>query len=149
ADSTNLGNNYTISVGALAIHSNQLVTTAPGLSLAAYSGAVASDVSVQADVVVASTGFSHAGLIARYAGTGDSNMYLGTIVGSNGSFTAQIWRNVAGAWTQLTSKAVATGTGTLRLVVLGDSLQLFLNGNLVGSTVDSALQGPGLVGVRG
>src|SRR5208283_191149 len=118
------------------------------VNLVGYDAAVAADVSVQADVNLAALGVSKAGLVARYTGSGDNDMYLGELVGTNGTYAAVIYRNVGGTWTQLASSAVATGAGTLGFQVFGNSLKLFLNGVLVTSALDSAIQGPGLVGIR-
>jgi hypothetical protein len=77
------------------------------------------DVTVQADVALGKTGVQFAGLIARYSGPGATNLYWGTLVGNNGQFFADIFRNVGGNWTQLAGAPVATGTGALRFDVLG------------------------------
>jgi hypothetical protein len=77
------------------------------------------------------------------------NYYWGAVVGNMGSFTAQIWRNVNGVVKLLSSQKLKSGSGTLRFVVSGKSLQLFFNGALVGQASDSSLKMAGLVGVRG
>ena len=146
-DAPNLGSNYAQATGSLAIQLGQVAAN-PGINLALYTGAVPVNVTVQADVDLTVSGSAQAGLVARYTGPGDSNMYLGQLVGTNGSFSAAISRNVAGAWTILTQAPVATGTGTLCLEVLGNSLNLYLNGALVASALDNLMQGPGLAGMR-
>jgi hypothetical protein len=106
------------------------------------------DVTTQTDVVVGATGVQMAGLVARYSGPGDSNMYWGAIIGINGAFQADIFRNLAGVWTELASTPVNTGTGTLRFDVVGPSMKLYLNGTLVTFANDTALTAPGSVGLR-
>jgi hypothetical protein len=148
ANSSNLGAGWKKTSGALTIHSKQLqVGTA--LGMAAVTTASAADVSVQARVNVAKSGSQSAGLLARYGGSGDRNYYWGAVVGNKGSFTAQIWRNVNGVAKMLSSQKLTSGSGTLRFVVSGNSLQLFFNGALVGHASDSSLNKAGLVGVRG
>jgi sugar lactone lactonase YvrE len=107
----------------------------------------AADVTVQADVALGKTGVQYSGLIARYSGPGATNLYWGTLVGNNGQFFADIFRNVGGTWTQLAGAAVGTGTGALRFDVLGSSLKVYLNDVLVASATDTALTA-GAAGVR-
>jgi hypothetical protein len=148
ASSTDLGSNWLEAAGNLEIQGNRLIPTT-ALDVALYTGASLADVAVAANVVVSASGVQYAGLAARYSGPGDSNMYLGMILGINGNFQAQIYRNVGGAWTLLASAAVATGTGLMRFEVQGSSLRLFFNSVLVTSATDATIVGPGLTGVRG
>ena len=80
------------------------------------------------------------GLVARYSGTGLANMYYGSIAATSANtYTAYIDLYVNGASTTLFSQNY-TGTATdetLEFDVVGDSLQLFLNGSLVAYANDS------------
>lgn len=147
-DSGNLGSNYKQPVGSIGIAANQ-ASTPGGFNLALYANASLADVSVQIDVALASTGFSHAGLVARYKGPGDSNMYLGELVAVNGTYSAVLYRNIGGAWSALAQAAAPAGAGTLRLDVQGNTLKLFLSNTLLLSAVDNAITGPGQIGIRG
>lgn len=124
-----------------------MISGAAGVDLATVNGIAQANVYVQADIAIAPTGVHSAGLVARYSGVGDKNMYFGTIVGSSGIYTAYIYRNLNGVWTILASARVTTGTGTLRFEAVGSSLKLFLNGQLVALAYDSALAS-GTVGLR-
>src|SRR5439155_1003713 len=102
----------------------------------------------QADVALAASGLGRAGLVARYSGGGDTNMYLAQIVGTSTNAVAYLYRNFGGVWTKLATASGLPGNGTLRFDVLGNALKLFLNDVLIASAVDNAIQGPGLTGVR-
>jgi hypothetical protein len=117
-----------------------------GLNIATVNGVNTDDVFVQADVNVSAGQFG--GLVAHYSGPQEANMYWAGINANAGTFQAQIWRNLNGAWTQLFAQNVASGSGTLRFEVLGSSLKLFDGGNLVAFANDSFVTG-GTVGMRG
>jgi hypothetical protein len=107
-------------------------------------------VSVSADVAFPVRSGQFGALVARYSGVGDRNMYIGGIQATTaGTFNALIFRNLNGVWTQLASRPLATGTGTLTFQVVDSSLKLFLNGSLVAFAFDTALSAGGTVGFRG
>ena len=146
ANSDSLGSSWTEQVGDSDISSNQLLGN-DSVSLATYTTTTEADVSVQATVAL--SGSQTAGLVARYAGSGDQNMYVGQLVGSGGSFTAKISKNVSGTWTDLASAAVSgTITGTLRFEVQGSELRLFFNDAFLIAATDTAITAAGKVGVR-
>jgi hypothetical protein len=90
-----------------------------------------------------------AGLVSRYSGPGDANMYWAGLVGAGaGSAYAEIWVNVNGNWQLLNFAAVATNSGTLKLVTSGNQLTLFVNNVSTLSITDSSLLSPGTVGMR-
>ena len=106
------------------------------------------NVYAQAAINLSAVGQS-AGLAARYSGPGDSNMYWGAINQSGANtFTALIYKNIGGTWTQLASQSVNSGTGILRFEVVGDSLKLFLSNNIVAFANDTSITSPGSVGIR-
>ncbi len=99
-----------------------------------------------------------AGLVARYQGLGDANYYLGAISRSGNAFTAQIYKNIKGVLTLLTSAPVAAtvfnGTGTLEFEVEGASLRLFIvnsQGTLIpaAEALDTSITAAGSIGFRG
>jgi hypothetical protein len=121
------------------------------LALATVTGVSARDVAVQADITLGSIGVVYSGLVARYNGSGDQNMYWAGLVGVNGSFQAVNYRNVAGTWTQLnalTPLTLTAATNTLRFEVVGPSLKLVVDGSLVAFANDTVLTSPGTVGLR-
>jgi hypothetical protein len=125
--------------------------TATGVAttnLATALGVQSADEAVSA-IVTAQPGQT-AGLVARYQGSGDQNMYLATIVASSGKYTAYIYRNVGGTFTKLFSKTYlgAVVDANMEFDVLGPSLRVFLNGGIVAYANDSAITGPGSVGMR-
>ncbi len=145
ADNTNLGSGWVERAGNLAVAGNQLQSlTTVGVATAA--GVSAADIRVQADVNVPNN--RSAGLVVRYQGAGDRNLYFGAVTGAAGKFNAEIWRNVNGAWTLLSRRAIASGAGTLAFEAVGSSLKLYFNGAQVVYALDSALTAGG-VGVRG
>jgi hypothetical protein len=121
---------------------------ASGTADATLQGVSQTNVQLQADVFLGSTGTQYGGLIARYSGPGDQNMYWGGLAGVNGSFFALIYRNMNGVWTPLVTAPVSGGSGTLQFDVVGPSLKLFVNGKLTAFTTDTVLSGPGGVGLR-
>jgi hypothetical protein len=71
-----------------AVPGNALDTLVSGTDLA--------DVTIQADIALGTSGVQFSGLVARYSGPGESNLYWGALVGNNGQFFADIFRNVGG-----------------------------------------------------
>jgi hypothetical protein len=114
---------------------------------ATLNGVNVANVSVQAAVNVPPGKF--AGLVARYKGTGDRNMYFAEISASGSGYVASIWMNLSGVWTRLTplTSIGASGQGTLGFTTAGSSLQLFWNGTLIVSATNTRLTS-GSVGVR-
>src|SRR5262249_48854598 len=60
---------------------------------------------------------------------------------------ALIGSYVGGITTMLASVPVSTTSGNLRLDVIGSTLNLYLEGNLVATVMDTSLPGPGGVGI--
>src|ERR1051325_5921976 len=144
-NSTELGLSWREQVGGFTASAGTL-TSVGALDIATLNGVAQSDVVVQANVNLVGNGVG-AGLVARYSGSGDANMYLGVLYLADGVTTAYIFRNLNGAWTMLGSKTVSSTSGSLRFAVIGSSWQLFFDGALVVSASDTALT-TGSVGVR-
>ena len=69
-----------------------------------------------------------AGLVSRYAGPGQENMYFGGVV--YGQLT--LYKNIGGTWTQLASTSPGGATsGNLQFSIVGNLLSLSLNGKIV------------------
>ena len=148
ADNASLGASFTETPGfdGFAISGN--TAAANGVAQAHYNGYVYTDVSVQANVNLVGSANTQAGVTARHAGVTDQNMYYGTITGAPDNYFASLWKNINGAWTRLDRQPVQTGSGLLRLDVIGAALKLYLNESLVGNAVDTSLSS-GFAGIRG
>jgi subtilisin family serine protease len=145
-DGTFVPGTFTESAGDFRIASGRAVSNARHASVMTLNGVAATDVTVSARVDVA--GGVSAGLAARASGNGDADMYLGAILGSGSNAVATIWRNVGGQWTLLSITAAGKSAGLMEFTVEGSSLSLSLDGKLLTTTTDSAITGPGTVGLR-
>jgi len=132
--------------GRFSVASGWALSRAAGVSLATARGVAAANVSLQAGVNVARGG--SIGLVARHSGPGDRSMYLGQIVRTTTGYVARIMRNVAGVWTELASRAIHGGVGTVQFDVVGSRLTLSFDGATLLSTQDSKLVAAGSVGIR-
>ena len=111
-------------------------------------GVSAADVHLRATVATRAVVGQAVGLVARYGGPGDANMYLGRLVKRPAGFAAEIWRNVGGVWQLLAARAAPRGGGLLGFDVVGSSLTLSFNGRTLLGVHDNAITRPGGVGVR-
>jgi hypothetical protein len=143
-----LSNSWSERAGNFNISTGAAVSQGTTLGLATVNGINAADVNVQGSVNFTAAG-QYAGLIARHSGTGDTNMYYGRLLYlGNGVVNAGIFRNLNGTWTQVGGGDNLDATsGTLGFKVVGNQLQLFLNGNVIASGVDSTFA-TGAVGIR-
>jgi hypothetical protein len=97
---------------------------------------------VQADYVAQDNTW---GLVARWSGPGDTNMYLAWFYGTNG---CAIYKNVAGVWTLLNSTTTTLSAGiTFKFDVTGTNLNIYSNGGGILSASDSSLSN-GQCGIR-
>src|SRR5262249_51973040 len=104
------------------------------------------DVTVSARVALAAG--QTAGLVTRYSGPLENNLYLGQLFGTGSGFQASIWKNIGGVYTRLvTGLTVSTGSGTLEFEAVGPSLKLIFNGQLLAFADDLSLTS-GSVGMR-
>jgi Ca2+-binding RTX toxin-like protein len=140
-------------LGNLAVTGGTLAN-APGtaLSLSTVNGPAMPDTASELSFTLPSTGTSLAGVVARYQGTGDRNLYLGAIRSVNGVATAVIMKNVNGVWTTLATHSLTSNTGRLRFEVEGTALRLFVGPTsgpltLVASAIDKSFA-TGLNGIR-
>lgn len=132
-------------LGDFQVTASGLAQAMAGLDIATLNGVSVANSTLSATVNVATGQF--AGLVSRYTGPADSNMYFAGIVSVNGVFQAQIWANVNGTWTELASKTVASGSGTLQLVTSGNTLSLTFGATTLSAT-DSSISAAGSVGIR-
>jgi hypothetical protein len=117
-------------------------------NVATVNGISVANVTVQADITLSAIGQA-AGLVTRYSGTGDRNMYYAAVAQTGaGMFQALLYVNVNGVWTLLRSHAVASGIGTLKLAVNGTSLTLSYGGSTLFTVINSSLSAAGAVGLR-
>jgi hypothetical protein len=148
ATSSSLGSNWSERVGDLAVSGNSLQSNTSSVSLATVAGVSQSNVILSADMNLgAGTATRSMGLVARYGGSGDGNWYLANLRYTGGRYRVEIWKQVGGVQTLLSSAFVGSGVGSLRFEVVGSSLKVFWNGALAGSVNDSQLTTGG-IGVR-
>ncbi len=124
---------------------NQTATALGSTSLATVNGISNANEAVSLTIDTLETG-EQVGLVARYSGSGLANMYYGSIVAtSSNTYTANISINFDGVWTSLFSEAysgsarTALDGKTLEFDVVGNSLQLFLNGSIAAYANNSTL----------
>jgi len=148
SDGSQLSRSWTDQNGNVTIVGGKAKGTA-GTNLSTVNGKNinVADVTVTANVNVPVG--SYAGLVARYSGPLESNMYAGFLSSVAGGFQASIWINVGGAWTLLASSSttVSSGTGQLQFQTIGTTLNLFFQGQQLVSATDSQLIS-GSVGMR-
>jgi hypothetical protein len=132
----NIGVNHGVATGAAAAN------------VATVNGFTSADVTVQADFALTAVG-QMAGLITRYSGSGDQNMYFARLA-QTGTHTYQValYVNVAGTWKVLKAQSVSTVTGTMRLTMSGSSMTISYNGAALFTVVDSSISAAGSVGLR-
>jgi hypothetical protein len=154
-DGSALSSSWLDRLGEFLVTNNQLTATVADptssdpnnlLALATLNGVNAADVTVQSDIMLGTSGITYGGVVARYSGVGDRNMYWGGIVGINRSFQVVLYVNVNGNWTQLAATAVSGNSGTLKLAVKGTSLTLTI-GTVTLTATDGQLTS-GTVGLR-
>lgn len=153
-DGSQLARNWTEQYGNFSVQSNALVAHDPNVypyaNIATINGVSLANVSVQAKIDI--TVNQAAGLIARYQS--DGSYYLGMIDGNGTTFVPYIFRYVpAVGFTQQSTGQTGSGSGsgTLRLEVVGNSLKLYLDAGLLTTATDStisAITTKGTVGVR-
>ncbi len=150
-DDFRLGDDYwSVFQGFVFVVGNQSICTdEQTLSVAIRNEPMALDVRVGAEVWLSGEEeFRHAGLVARYAGPGDANMYLGMLNCERGSCRAEIWRNIEGKWEMLAHKPIPEDHGVMSFEVEAQLLALSINNRPVVNISDDALNAPGKVGVR-
>jgi hypothetical protein len=135
-------------VGRIAVTANTAISTSVGNAVMVLRGVSAADVHLRATVATRAVVGQAVGLVARYGGPGDTNMYLGRLVKRPAGFAAEIWRNVGGVWQLLAARAAPRGGGLLGFDVVGSSLTLSFNGRTLLQVRDTAITRPGSVGVR-
>ena len=150
ANSIFLGPGWNVNAGTFTVAFGKASAVA-GQAIGSLNQLVAADISLQADVNVGVG--KDLGLIARYAGTGTTNYYMGRIVHTGGAFFAEIFKSVNGTLTKLASASVGFGDGTLRFEVASNSFKLYygpIGGaqTLVTFANDSSLTAAGTAGFR-
>jgi len=137
----NQAGNFQVAGGVAQALGNTDVATVNGVSV--LNSTVQATVTVQPGQT--------AGLVSRYSGPGDTNMYWACVQGIGfGSAAAMIFVNTNGNWQLLLPIAIVSfsGTGTLKLVTNGNSLSLSVNNAPTLSIIDNSLLAPGTVGIR-
>jgi hypothetical protein len=89
------------------------------------------------------TAFSSAGVIARYV---DSNNFYVALLNNAGN--VQLFKRVAGVYTNLGTVAVGTTNATVKLQVTDAAKKVYVNGVLQITSADNALTAAGKAGLR-
>ena len=161
-----LSTNWLDSAGDFAVSGGQAIAKNAGTNEAVLVPTVSqANVKVLANVLNLKTGAS-AGFVARYAGPGDNNEYIGQIFNNGPSLLAQIYKKVNGVVTLLKSSTLTAAQATtfadgagidVTTSGAGTTLQLIINGNGTRSGTPSPLSPPDVhpgttaasVGIRG
>ncbi len=150
-----LGSNFVeVPAGSFTQNGSGIVTGNMAANMALYGGASFGDVDVSA-TVGALPPSSMAGLLARFSDpVGVQSFYFGTLItDAKGDLGAQIFRTINGVATPLFTTPVpvtgVSGSVNLKFTVVGGTLQLFVNGNLIASVTDFQITSEGLTGFAG
>ena len=146
ADSPFVPGPWTRRIGNLAMTNNVAVSRFNNVSIMALNGVSTRDSTAQALVNIVN-GTSVA-LVARYTGAGDARMYCAGLVRSGFTYFGRIWANNGAGWRILSSGVSPGGSGILRFDVVGSALTLFLNGRQITAAANTAITGPGTMGIR-
>lgn len=159
-DSASLGSSWTKSTdGTLdfQIVSNMIkLTTADGTNAqAAYTtfGITYADYSVQADITFPNTTQSWVSVMGRgtIVGAPNTNGYYAFVTENGASSFVQLWKRVNATWTSLTGISPQTITPgmpyTVKLMMSGSNIYLYLNGSQILSATDTTFTAPGFAGI--
>ena len=140
---------YADTAGTWAISGGELVATNGAHALFIRNGTSYTDVVIEADINHAHNG----GLVLRFID--NNNYYLATLCDDSGGSPTQnlqLFKRVAGTFTQIGSNinlAWVRGTSKkVRFQISGTALSISIDGTLALSGTDSAIAGPGGVGMR-
>lgn len=151
-DGSDLGDDFTLLNGRFTLVNGQAVVQGNKPGQATVDGVTLADVSLDLDITLAGNG-SRAGVIARYSpkqGSRSESYYWARLIRRNGQVRAEILRFSNGKVKEVASARVTIqgSSARIRFEVLGNSLNLFVNGELAASGTDNGLREPGLVGIR-
>ncbi|MBX3415793.1 MAG: hypothetical protein KF708_24120 [Pirellulales bacterium] len=154
ADNFNRPNNSDLSsawverVGDLQIVDKHLVLASNREALATLNGVWQANVSISLDFDLQSAEVERSvGVAARYSGPGDSNYYFARIMKHQGSYSAEIWVNLGGNNTPLSTVPISGSSGRLRFNVYGSRLDLYVDGVLLTSVTNDRVT-IGTLGIR-
>lgn len=147
-DNSPLSSAWLERMGDLRIVGNHLVNASNRQALATLNGVWQANVSISLDYNLQSAEVERSvGIIARYSGPGDSNYYMARVMKQGGSYTAEIWVNLGGNYTPLSSVSTSHASGRLRFNVYGSRLDLYINGVLLTSVTNDRVT-IGTLGIR-
>jgi FG-GAP-like repeat len=116
------GPGWNTNVGATPRVNSEIVPSATTTAnVATLNGVTQNNIALQADISVGAASGQYAGLVARYGGTGDTNMYFAAIQSTGSGYKAIIKKNVHGVWTVLSSVAVPNAVSAVPISITGAS----------------------------
>lgn len=118
------------------------------LAIGIHRNTYAQDSIVSADVSLLQNGQNYAGLILRWSGQVDANMYYVMLGMAGNQPRAILYVNVAGTWTALANVPVPSLQGRLEFSARGSLLKVVFDGVQLISIYDRTFTA-GLAGVRG
>lgn len=115
------------------------------------SNTPATDATVEATVRADAVG-RYAGIMARYTGRNDSNMYWAGVVNRTGQLSSEVWRNLGGTWTLLEAETLPSLDPAVEHMIsfdiAGDEMAFTVNGTVIHDLTDAAIPGAGRFGLR-
>ena len=147
-DSTAQYTQYADTAGTWTVSGGEMVATNGNQSVFIRNGTSYTDVVIEADINHANDG----GLVLRFVN--NSNYYLLTLSddsGANPTSNLRLFKRSAGTFTQLGGADITWASGTsktIRFSVSGTTLTASVDSTQVISVTDSAISGPGGVGMR-
>jgi uncharacterized repeat protein (TIGR01451 family) len=148
SNGTGLSSAWQLQQGAFRAQNDQITSAYTNVyGVATLTNLKAINATVEADVTM--TGDGETGLVTQYSGSSAANaqMYWAGVATSSGKSYAEIWVRVGGQWQLLTVAPVASASGHYLFEDTNSLLQLFVNGELAGSTMNATLTAPGSVGL--
>jgi RHS repeat-associated protein len=141
-----IGSDWTVNAGDFDLNDNLLVAAVSNSnSLVVVNGASTADAEVSAVVDVTNAApFGWGGVAARVSGT---NGYVGRLIRNYNDYSVELGVFNNGQYTSLSSTGVNASSGTVQLEVVGSSINLYFDGALMVSAVDTSISGAGGVGI--
>lgn len=145
------GENWQIVEGVFSSTDDGVIFPEGGVTgIALKKGYQAKDLRISAGVIVPKQEKErYAGLVGRYIGPGEKNMYVAQVYRNGTCQLVHLWRNVAGKWTLLGMSTIPKDVkGRLAFLLKGESLTVAMGKTPLLQVTDDALPEKGQFGVR-